>query len=396
MTAILVTHPAHFLRAPNGHVYAPDQVLDYRFFSRYLAVFERVGVAARVAQCRFVPEDAPQADGLGVEFCDLPDYVGPWQYLRQALAIKACLREAIGRYDSFCLRVPCANATRLWRELRREGRPFGLELVGDPADSLGRGAYRSVLRPAARWNAMRALRRQCRTADLVAYVTRESLQRRYPPAATAFATHYSSLDLPPEALIDTVRSDFRGSRRLIFVGTLAVLYKAPDVLIRAVARIGRPDVLLTLVGDGRQRPELTRLAGQLGIAEQVEFRGTLPAGAAVRAALDDADLFVLPSRQEGLPRAMIEAMARGLPCIGSRVGGIPELLPSGHTVPPGDVPALAGKIAEFLDNPQLMQDAARRNLRVAGEYLAPIVAERRTEFYRRLQQVSGGARGHRP
>ena len=62
------------------------------------------------------------------------------------------------------------------------------------------------------------------------------------------------------------------------------------------------------------------------LRDRVRFRGQLTTPVDVRAELDRADLFVLPSRQEGLPRAMIEAMARALPCIGSSVGGIPELL----------------------------------------------------------------------
>src|SRR5439155_26719861 len=97
------------------------------------------------------------------------------------------------------------------------------------------------------------------------------------------------------------------------------------------------DVTLDIVGDGRFRPELDRLAAELGIREQVCFRGQLPAGEPVRARLDAADLFVLPSRSEGLPRAMVEAMARALPCIGSNVGGILELLAPEDLAPAGDI-----------------------------------------------------------
>lgn len=75
-------------------------------------------------------------------------------------------------------------------------------------------------------------------------------------------------------------------------------------------------------------------AGRLGVADRVTFVGTVPAGAAVRAHLDAADLVVVPSRTEGLPRALIEAMARGLPAVGTTVGGIPELLADVDLVPP--------------------------------------------------------------
>lgn len=83
---------------------------------------------------------------------------------------------------------------------------------------------------------------------------------------------------------------------------------------------------LRFIGDGGYRSTLTKMASDQGIADRVKFLGWLAAGPAVRAELDRADLFVLPSRTEGLPRALVEAMARGLPCIGSTAGGIPELL----------------------------------------------------------------------
>ncbi len=78
--------------------------------------------------------------------------------------------------------------------------------------------------------------------------------------------------------------------------------------------------------------------------------------------LDSADLFVSPSRQEGVPRAMIEAMARGLPCIGSSVGGTPETLPQEFLVPPNDRPRLAAEIMRVAANPNLMEAMSAQNL----------------------------------
>jgi glycosyltransferase involved in cell wall biosynthesis len=78
---------------------------------------------------------------------------------------------------------------------------------------------------------------------------------------------------------------------------------------------------------------------------------------------------------------MVEAMARALPCIGSTVGGIPELLPAEDMVEPGDVDALAKKISEVLRDPQRMAKMSARNLETAREYDEDLLNARRREFY---------------
>lgn len=384
MPRVFVTHTSHFLRGPDGYVYAPHTLVARSFWSRYLSVFDAVRVAARVRRVDHIPDGLPRADGEGVAFADLPDYRGPWQYLARSRQISARLKEAINGCDAYCLRVPCANATLAWKLLTKRGTPYGLEVAGDPRDSLGTGSIKSILRPLAGAAAVRDLRRQCAQACAVAYVTRETLQRAYSSSTTAFTTHYSSIELTPEAIAGKTRENFANASRLVFVGSLAVLYKGPDVLLRALAMCQDVAPSLVMIGDGRERPQLESLARELGIADRVTFSGQLPAGAAIRRELDAADLFVLPSRADALPRALIEAMARGLPCIATHVGGIPELLATEDLVASGSPAALAAALSAMLRDPVRMLEAAQRNLRRADEFAAPLLSKRRAEFYGEL------------
>jgi len=293
-------------------------------------------------------------------------------------------------------------------QLNREGRPFALEVIGDPYEVFAPGVVDHPLRPFFRWHFPRRLRRQCVRAIGVAYVTKRTLQNRYPTHAMSmsvsdvdlpvgailgegFWTHYSSVELDSVGVAECLRKPKQhGPYRLVTVGSLAQLYKGTDVLIEAVARCVRTGIDLTavVVGDGGYRPVLMAQAERIGMASRIRFAGQITAGEAVRRILDEADLFVLPSRTEGLPRALIEAMARGLPCIGSDVGGIPELLDTSELAPAGDPAALAAKIQEVLADPLRMEWMSRRNLTVAMEYSGAAIAQRRRVFYQYVRDCT--------
>lgn len=399
---VVVSLEHHFDRTPDGAIWTQTQ-FPYRFWERYLEVFAAVRVVARVRAAAAADPQWQRADGAGVSFAAIPHYLGPEQYLRQRRAITTAARAAVDSQDAVIMRVSSQLAGLIAPGLRRSGRPYGVEVVSDPYDVFAPGAVRHALRPLFRWWFTTQLRQQCMRAAAACYVTEQVLQRRYP--CPAYAVGVSDVELSAEAIARAPRPAplCAGPIRLINIGTLAQLYKAQDVLIEAVGMGVRAglDLHLVLIGEGRYRPMLVARAAALGLAERVEFRGQLSAGAPVRAELDRADLFVLPSRTEGLPRALIEAMARGLPCIGSTVGGIPELLASEDLVPPSDAGALAQAISAFVGDPARMARASARNLRRACAFAEPLLRLRRLEFYQRVREqteawlAQQGARGRR-
>ncbi len=385
---VVVSLEHRFDRTPDGAIWT-QTMFARPFWSRYLPVFDQVRVVARVRDVPAVPEAWQRADGDGVSFAALPFYIGPAQYLRQRRRLTHAALAAVGPADAVIFRAPSAIAGQIEPALRRAGHPYGVEVLGDPYDVFAPGAVRHPLRPFFRWWFPARLRRLCAGAAASGYVTEHALQRRYPPAPAAFTTYYSDVELSEGAFVAAPRAPRRdGTFTLVTVGSLAQMYKAPDVQIDAVARLVRDglDLRLVLVGDGKHRPELEARAAALGMADRVVFRGQLTAGAAVRDALDAADIFCMPSRTEGMPRAMIEAMARGLPCIGSTMGGIPELLPPEDMAPPGDVAALAEMIRAVVTDPARMARMSARNWERARMYGEDALRARRTGFYRALRQ----------
>lgn len=149
------------------------------------------------------------------------------------------------------------------------------------------------------------------------------------------------------------------------VGSLGRLVpqKGYDVLLAALARL--PDVQLVIVGEGVERSALAREAEERGIAGRVTLAGWHPEA---RRYLPNFDLFVLPSRFEGLPLAIIEAMLAGLAVVATDVGSVAECVEDGVTgllVPPGEVDALVDALRRLLDD-----EALRRRLGAAGRLVA--------------------------
>ncbi len=388
---VVVLIEGAFERTPDGLVWTRS-IFPYSFWQRYLAVFDEVVAVSRVAEAVASQPDWLRADGDGVRVHALPPYRSMVGYLRHHRAISRAFAAALDQRAAVIMRIPSTSSECLERLLAADSRPYGAEVVSDPWDVFSPGAVRHPLRPLLRRYFSWQLRRQCQRACALSYVTSAALQDRYPPRADALSVGgASSVELPAEAFVARARTPRTHSPfNLIMVASLAQLIKAPDVLLAACAlALGDGcDLRLVVVGDGKHRPELESQAAALGIGARVSFRGLLPAGAAVRAELDAADAFVLPSRQEGLPRAMIEAMARALPCIGSTVGGIPELLAPAMMVAPNDAPALARRIATLAGDPELQAGESARNLALAHAYGEDQLRARRAQFYQAVRTAT--------
>lgn len=144
----------------------------------------------------------------------------------------------------------------------------------------------------------------------------------------------------------------------VFVGRL-VAPKNLMLLLEAFSALDDPNACLMLVGDGDQRGPIEEFVNSRGLHARVRVLGARDDVAACLAA---ADVFVLSSHWEGNPMAVMEAMAAGLPVIGTAVGGVPELVSSGRDgilVPPGDRAAFTGAMRQLSRNVELRRTMGR-------------------------------------
>ena len=400
----MVTLEEHLRRAPDGHIYT-DGPGAYSVWSELLDNFDEVVLLARVAFSSSLSSEQNRIEGPFISVHELPNYSGPWQYLRSLSKLRVGVRRAIARCDVCLLRVPGLVSRLAWHEIRRSKNIYAAEVVGDPSDALGKGTMPSLLRPLYRLVAIQNMKKICRQASAVLYCCKRTLPNRYPPGTdgyTAFSHRavltegYASQELMKERrfrIEEKTRSNNHSVEplRFGFVGSFAQLYKGADTLLRAASICSQNGLQFRVffAGEGRYRSEMQSLAADLSIQERVFFLGQLNFGKPIFDFLDSLDLYLMPSRAEAFGRALLEAMARGCPCIGSNVGGIAEQLALEDLFPPNNHEALAQKIMEVTANPERMKAMSERNLARAKQLDPEVLRDTRLAFYRYVRDHSG-------
>jgi glycosyltransferase involved in cell wall biosynthesis len=176
-----------------------------------------------------------------------------------------------------------------------------------------------------------------------------------------------------------------GPVRLLFVGRV-VFQKGLDVLLRALAALPKQlDYQLEIIGDGSERAALAIEAARLGLAPRITFAGWCDR-AVIAERYRQADLFVFPSRDEGMPNVVLEAMASGLPIVATAIAGNEDLVrecENGHLVPPEDHAALAAVLARLIRESETRQTMGRASRAIVErEYTWARVAACYLDFLR--------------
>ena len=278
------------------------------------------------------------------------------------------------------LRAPSSSGTIAADYCHAHGVPYLAEAVGCPWDSLWNHSVKGKALAPGMW---KDFRRTMRNADYAVYVTSEFLQRRYPtkgkPAAISDVELQPMDDTVLEKRLEKIRTH-SGKIKLATAAAVNAAYKGQQFVIEALAELkthGNTEFEYHLAGGG-DPTTLRELAKRLDVAEQVIFEGSLPHDAMFNW-LDEMDLYIQPSLQEGLPRAVVEAMSRGLPAIGARTGGIPELLGDEYIFPRKGIK----EIAQMLDHitQEQMATMAKKNYEHAKYFQRELLEKKRYDFY---------------
>ncbi len=294
---------------------------------------------------------------------------------------------------------------RLARRLRRENidllhsHEFEMNAYGGAAAVLARVPNVATLHGSV-WGvehfrhllAYRALRRAGQRVVAVSHDLARLLAPRLRTPLEAIQVVHNGIPIPRAPSPSSRAARRTKAREELGIGSqgpllvaIGNLYPVKDhaSLIRAVAML--PGVQLAIAGRGQEEDALRRLSTELGTADRVHLLGLRDD---VERILEAADVFVQPSRSEGLPLSILEAMAAELPIVATRVGGVGEAIlngQTGHLIEPGEPAALADALRKILESPDrgaALAAAARR--RAKESFSVERMADEYVGLYRKL------------
>jgi phosphatidylinositol alpha-1,6-mannosyltransferase len=381
---LLTTNQIHVV-CYQGHFYnGSDAIIDYAYLTRYLTYYDDIQVLVRTHNVDQMDESLPQIDGDRVSVVPLPDPQSPWRAVMSLPALIRGIVRAVRKSQACYLKMPDVLGTLVGLVLLCMRRAYVVEVVADSYEGIrhakkkmfGCELYARFFDRLTRYIVSRAA--------TVTYIS-QYLQARYPHPKPDRQFVFCSVDISEaDRGRPRGRDDFDVTPfRLVAAGRLSA-EKGHVHLIRAMASVidmSKGRVFLEVLGDGPERPALEAEVKALGLATHVRFVGLVKRGAPLHQFLDRAQLYVLPSLTEGMGRGLIEAMARGVPCVATAVGGVPEYLEKDCLVPAADPAALANIILTAMNNPDTLVKWSAANIEATLAFSPAQLQAIKTRFW---------------
>ena len=379
---VLFVHDHRFLVDLESNIYSSGQ-FPYKVWKRYLNFFDEVNVLSRSgtvtkSEC----SSLDSADGPQVNFHFVPDITTPLGMAKNFPVVLKTIKSHLNQVDAVIARTSLLGNIAAYLAGLND-KPYAIEVVGCSWDAYWNYGKLSgkIVAPFTYFLARRCIKK----SDFTLYVTNNFLQKRYPAyGTTTNVSNVELLDVAESTLLKRKARINENNPKHVFgiIGSLESKYKGIQTALAAFSQIRdkMPDFELQVLGGGN--PDYwTQMASRLGLEENVRFIGLLPSGHAVYNWLDGVDVYLQPSLNEGLPRALIEALSRGCPAIGSSAGGIPELLERDVLHKPGDFKHLATLILQSVDK-EWKEKHCCKNFETSKHYLKEVLDERRNYFWK--------------
>lgn len=395
---VLVTTPGKLIKS-GGHYYTKI-IYGYDYFLKYLNSFDEV---VKLGQCVENSEidttHLLRVDGEHVSIQELPKTSGALDYFCKKNVIERTALQVLQSCDAAALRIPDPLSFYLIRQCQKLNKPFIVEITTDIWTYLSPKNSTMRLGWFFRYYWHYLQKRACLNACGVSYVTQKHLQSRYPsyksvhPTDTVhFNAAFTDADIPLAQFRKTPKENFfkNGVIKLVHIsGNLSFDGKGYKELLEALNILSKSyNVELGLVGDGELSPINNQFVKENNLDQYIYKYGKVESRERVFEILNSSDIFVFPSYTEGLPRVVVEAMACGLPCVGSDIPGNRELMQDDVLVPVHNGISLAAKLDVLIKSPNDLKKYSEQNLEKAKrKYSKEAVDIVSHQFYKRLAQL---------
>lgn len=388
----LFIHDHPFIKdEKSGKLYTSGN-LNSVLWERYLKHFDSVTVIGR---CKTENDTSRYhlAEREGVTFDLFANVSGGADYFKKRKSIEEKLIQEIKKHDVIIMRFPATISVFAADYCIKNKIKYIAEVVGCSWDANWNygGIAPKLLAPYSFYKMKKAVKNSTATI----YVTKEFLQKRYPTKAQvkANASNVILTEIEDDALPKRLQKIENTSKNDIIkigiIGNISVKYKGYDVLLKSLANLPdkfRNRIQLEIVGGGNPS-YLQQLISQFQLEKQTHIKGKLKAGREIFDFLDSLDLYIHPSKQEGLPRVVIEAMSRACPILASSVAGTPELLKNNFLHTPGDDKTLTKQMQMIFDNHDQQKEMANQNFSKSKAYLFSTLEKRRELFFEKVRNT---------
>lgn len=365
--------------------------LTYNFLKkRYLSIFNELVISTRVKEKEYVSENIQGykiTNGNKIKVVPINSYKNIPDSIIKRKKINKELESVIQKVDKVIIRMPSVLGIIACNICNRLSKDYIVEMVACAWDG-----YFNHTNPIGKLIApvmYFCTRRSVYKAPKVLYVTENFLQKRYPTKGKSIScsdVDLESLETNDDILENRVKKinniDFSNPLKICTVANMQMKYKGQEYVIKALSKLNKDKVRYNyiLIGNGNGE-RLKKIAKKYNVDKEVLVLGSL-SHEEVFEKLDKIDLYIQPSLQEGLPRALLEAMSRACPCIGSNAGGIPELLSKEVIFSKKNISELERIMETLYNNKELLIKFSEINLKKSSEYSSKTLNKKRIDFYR--------------
>lgn len=394
----LFVHEAKTVKDIQGNIYT-DTSYSMEVWNRYLKFCDSFTLLLRQEEKNLTTNEASAKYNIidldKIKFIKIPNLsssISSFINLKKRRELREIIRENVAVADCVIVRLPCYAGHLALKYAKKSNKKYLVEVVGDPLISLWyHGSITGkILAPFS------YIRLKCdlRKSKNVIYVSQRFLQNRYPAMANAIGIPDVFLNDPSKEVlkkrISKINSLNKSTIKLGLIGSLNVAYRGHEVLLRTGSVLKKKgiNVEIHFLGNGDIQNMMNK-ASQYSLENEVFCDGVLPSGEPVYEWIDKIDILVMPTKAETLGRAIIEAMSRGCPVIGSLETAICEQIGYDCLTYSDDYDSISNLILKMMNNKDYMRSCAYENYYRSFKYTTKQTDAIRDEFIKQCIESEG-------